>query len=146
MNTFHNLARGVCWDDEGRVLVAFNLEGKHHFLPGGHIEIGEGAKEALAREMVEETGELVNVGDLIGVIEHSFNYKGEIKHEYNFVFIMALHDPEHIVVSREDHLQFDWKTIDELKSIRFLPTAMIELLEKAQEGTSSYFDSSLEAN
>ena len=70
----------------------------------------------------------------------------DLWHEYNFVFIMALHDPEHIVVSREDHLQFDWKSVDELKSIRFLPTAMIELLEKAQEGTSSYFDSSLEVN
>jgi mutator protein MutT len=145
MNHFHNLARGVCTNENGEVLVAFNKEGGHYFLPGGHIEIGEPARKALMREMIEETGAEVQVGALVGVIEHAFEHKGELKHEYNFVFIMALTDPSQAVKSREDHLSYRWYTIDALENINFRPQKMLKLVERVVDGADiNYFESTIE--
>ncbi len=38
-------------------------------LPGGRVEPGETAREALVREMAEETGLVVEVGDLVGEVQ-----------------------------------------------------------------------------
>ncbi len=37
-------------------------------LPGGRVEPGETAREALVREMAEETGLAVTVGELVGEV------------------------------------------------------------------------------
>ena len=37
-------------------------------LPGGRVEPGETAREALVREMAEETGLIVEVGELVGEV------------------------------------------------------------------------------
>lgn len=39
-------------------------------FPGGHIEIGEKAREALVREVKEETGYEIEVGRLLGVYDN----------------------------------------------------------------------------
>ncbi len=144
MNCFHNLARGVCVNDKNEVLVAFNKEGGHYFLPGGHIEIGEAAKATLVREMAEETGAAVQVGSLIGVIEHAFQSKEELQHEYNFVFIMALTDPNQEVKSIEEHLEYGWYTADALEGMNFKPAKMLPLVRRAIDGAEiNYFDTTI---
>ena len=58
------IARGVALSD-GRILLCKAKGGSTTYLPGGHIELGETGREALVREMKEETGLDVSVGSML---------------------------------------------------------------------------------
>ena len=53
--------------DKKRVLLTRRSDNGVWCLPGGGMDSGESAAEACAREVLEETGLVVNVGRLIGV-------------------------------------------------------------------------------
>ena len=60
--------------------------------PGGGIEFGERAEDAVRREMVEELGVALRDLRLLGVLENIFTYEGESGHEITFVFEATLED------------------------------------------------------
>ncbi len=63
---------GVVRDAGGRLLLVRRgtEPGRGQWsVPGGRVEPGETAPEAVAREVLEETGLTVVVGDLVGVVE-----------------------------------------------------------------------------
>jgi len=81
---------------EGHVLLCRSLKGGYSYLPGGHVEWGEPAATALAREFAEETGLQVNVGGLLAVSENAFIQNGKRRHELNLVFhVEHPHSSEH---------------------------------------------------
>jgi ADP-ribose pyrophosphatase YjhB (NUDIX family) len=53
---------------------------------GGEIEFGETAAKALARELYEESGEMVLVGKHLGVFENIYQHENAIGHEIIFAF------------------------------------------------------------
>ena len=59
-------------------------------IPGGGLEAGETVSEAVAREVLEETGINVQVTDLVGVFsnpEHVIAYDdGEVRQEFSICF------------------------------------------------------------
>ena len=57
---------GLVVDDFDRVLMIRNLRNDWEF-PGGQVEEGENLIEALQREVLEETGIIISVGELAGV-------------------------------------------------------------------------------
>ena len=81
------IARGVCVKD-GKVLLCLPKDRSYSYLPGGHIEFGETGREALVREMKEETGLDATAGELLGVVESSFVQKGERHCEINLIYEM----------------------------------------------------------
>jgi len=51
----------------GEILLIQRADNAHWGLPGGHVEPGESVAQAVAREVLEETGCEIEVGRLIGV-------------------------------------------------------------------------------
>jgi mutator protein MutT len=60
-------AAAVVFNNEGRILLHLRTDNAHWGLPGGSIETGETAEEAIVREVKEETGYDVAVVRLIGI-------------------------------------------------------------------------------
>ncbi|MGC5165413.1 NUDIX domain-containing protein [Luteimicrobium sp. DT211] len=60
-----------------------------HRPPGGEVEFGESAAEAIARELDEEYGLAVSVGRRLGALENRFVLDGKPGHE-----IVLVHEVE----------------------------------------------------
>ena len=105
------IARGlvIC---EGRVLLCKNIKHGYYFLPGGHVEFGETAESALAREFREEAAVDVKCDGVALVAEHLFDRKKGPCHEVNVVFHVELHEKE--LKSREPKIAFEWADLAEI--------------------------------
>ena len=119
------IARGVCIID-GKILLCYPKDRSYSYLPGGHIEFGETGREALVREMKEETGLDATAGDLLGVVESSFVQKGEKHCEINLIYAMEvkMKGEQWNVSSCEDWICFDWVDCDKIDSANLLPPEM----------------------
>ena len=123
------LARGVCVKG-GKVLVCRNRKHGNVYLPGGHVDWGEDSKHALAREWREELGVPCKSGRFLGVVEQAYLARGGPACEISLVFevlcpkISAARDPR----SAEDHLEFEWVPLKQLKRSGLLPVALAESL------------------
>jgi 8-oxo-dGTP pyrophosphatase MutT (NUDIX family) len=139
------IVRGVLVDG-GALLLCRNRKRGHVFLPGGHVEFGEPARVALEREIQEELGLAVHVGDFLGLSEARFprprprprssprarnslhpqsdpcptrpEKPDQGFHEVNILFGIQPKQPllrgPGAVVSREEHIEFLWRPLDEL--------------------------------
>lgn len=73
------VAVGILIDGVGRVLVTRRAPDAHHGglweFPGGKVEAGETLLEALARELKEELGVLVETTEALMVLEYDYGDK-----------------------------------------------------------------------
>lgn len=83
-------ARAVIPDGEGRIL----FDKTHHrdrapfyWLPGGGVEPGETAAEALERELIEEAALRIEVLRLLYLSENIFVESGDYRHEVILYFL-----------------------------------------------------------
>jgi 8-oxo-dGTP diphosphatase len=121
------IARGVCVAS-GHVLVAESVEGGFAYLPGGHVEFGERAAAALAREMMEESGIAVAVGRLMLVHEHRFD-SGREHHEMNLVFhVEHGRSHRHPWPSLEPTVRFTWHPLEHLVGLDLRPRTVRDWL------------------
>lgn len=91
------------------------LPGKYE-IPGGHIDYGEDIKAGLRREIKEELGIAIALGDPFAV----FTYTNEIKgsHSIEVVYFAQLTgDPADITIDPEDHSSYGWFSEDEAISL-----------------------------
>jgi 8-oxo-dGTP diphosphatase len=120
------IARGVLIRD-GQVLLCQSLKQNYFYLPGGHIEFGESAAQAMVRELKEELGVSVKAGELAMVSEGAFDTKRK-HHEFNLMFHVehpspwpkALNKPK----SKEDHIAFRWVPLAAVQDFDIRPTAV----------------------
>ena len=142
---FHHLARGIFLRD-GKVLLARFRGYRNTFLPGGHIEFGESAKDALKREVLEELGLTCEVGKFIGVVEHKWLKKGILHCELNQLFEVNNYElnPTQVSTSKEPHLEFIWCAIDALDAYNLQPYPLRNIIKRYSNGTNkAVWESSL---
>lgn len=107
-----------------------------YFLPGGHIEVGESATNALIRELQEEVGGSFIIKRFLGCLEYSFDPKlmKHAKchtHEYTFLFEAtspSLEDPEKPLQQLEEHIHLLWVPFSHLQKIDLRPAPLKSLL------------------
>lgn len=119
------LARGLLFHGE-RVLLCRNVKHGYRYLPGGHVEPGEAAATALAREFMEESGVRVRVGELVCVTEGGFVQKGKPRHEVNLVFLVEhpRGSPPTEFPSLEPDIAFDWVALSDIPGADLRPDAI----------------------
>jgi 8-oxo-dGTP pyrophosphatase MutT (NUDIX family) len=139
----------VCFDDgadrfqmraaaiatrNGRVLVQ-NIKGEATvFLPGGRVEQGESSGDTLVREMEEEFGHVVEVGDLVYVMESFYPSRGQHFHELSLYYKITVgedfpyHDSEicHRCFEGTAEMEYRWVPLNEaaLDAVRFHPKGL----------------------
>lgn len=103
--------------DNGRVLCTQrgpgSLEGRWEF-PGGKLEPGESAEDALVREIREELGCTVRVGARVVSTEHEYNFAVIVL----TTFYCSLVDGEPRL---SEHTDFIWLPPAELASLNWAP-------------------------
>jgi 8-oxo-dGTP pyrophosphatase MutT (NUDIX family) len=118
---FEVIARAIIVVD-GKVLCQRNVENDEYALPGGHIEKGETVRQALIRELKEETGMPIFVGKLTYINENFFEQDGEEVHEIGFYFLSSvIGDIPEKIESREDHIDFRFIDLDDLADEKVYP-------------------------
>jgi len=140
------IARGVCVK-AGKLLLCHTKGANNTYLPGGHVEFGETARDSLQREIREELGVSARVGRFLGVVEHTYMRKRVLQHEVNFVFEFTcreLHrskEPQ----SREDYIEFCWASSGKLARFNLEPGSLRKLIPQwlADRGGSNRWSSTM---
>lgn len=120
-NQFELCARAVVrhW---GKILVCMAKKSGIYFFPGGHIDFGETAKNALKRELAEELGVKLKKCSYVGTVENVYKEDGQVHHEINLVFDCVVGKPRD--QSREDHIDFSFLDKKAFAKAKILPLAL----------------------
>jgi 8-oxo-dGTP diphosphatase len=82
------------------------LPGKYE-IPGGHIDYGEDIEAGLKREVKEELGIEVSLGDPFAVFTYTNDIKGSHSIEVVY-FAQLLGEPDAIKIDPDDHSSCGW--------------------------------------
>ncbi|HSX00203.1 MAG TPA: NUDIX domain-containing protein [Patescibacteria group bacterium] len=119
-------AKAVIVNNEGKVLILREAStyqegtnaGKYH-VPGGRLEAGESFMDALHRELQEETGLAVTVGEAIHVDEWRPTING-VQQQIVGVFMLCSYKGGEVRLSNE-HDEYLWMNPDERDKFDLLP-------------------------
>ena len=143
MQDIEVITRAFIMKDD-KILLAHAKGAYNTFLPGGHIEKGEFARDALVRELGEELGVNSHVGDFIGVLEYFYWLKDDSEvQEINILFSAELDD--YGVSSQEGKLEFIWVDREALHSSKLLPEPLPNLLDDWMKTKNSFYHSTVES-
>ena len=109
----------------GKLLLHKTLSDNFWSLPGGRSDMFEVTAQTLLREMSEETGMEVVVGDLLWVVENFFEYNGIRHHEIGFYYKMEIIDLQNeldfVATEEGSELTFHWHSLQNLHQIKIYP-------------------------
>jgi 8-oxo-dGTP diphosphatase len=122
---------GLLIDDKNRVLVADELIHEHYItkFPGGGLEFGEGTIDAIKREMMEETGIVIEVMSHFYTTDFfqpsAFNPKAQVISIYYLIkavkaFTLKTSEKAFdFEEQKEGAISFRWLPIDILSEVDF---------------------------
>ncbi len=136
----------------GRLLVGRNLRDRYCFVPGGRVEYGETAVEALARELHEELGEALEIGRLVIMSDNVFELNGKRYQEvapYLLVELAAesgLLDMDGTFEGNEPEITLQWIPIDDVEKANLFPPFLRERVRKVPRTPEYIVHSDLESS
>ncbi len=84
-------ARGVVFKDGGILLVRELMDGGKWTIPGGWVDVGESPREAVEREVLEESGYEVEAKKLLAVFDkRKHNHPPDLTHIYKLFILCEL--------------------------------------------------------
>ncbi len=118
-------------DDHSKVLVQCDLRETFYRFPGGSIEFGETAEEAIARELMEEYDLKIDVQELAVVSEHIFEWNNEKGHHCTLLHWGTVQERVTNEIRHKEHedIILIWKSIEELKNKPTYPDGIVSYLE-----------------
>lgn len=122
-NKINLLVRAVIQVD-GKFLLCKKKGRDYYFLPGGHVEFGESAKEALKRELKEELSLNIKECFFIGGSEHMFVEDRKKQHEINLAFWVPVKKIN--TKSKENHLRFFLLSKSEITKGKVYPESLVK--------------------
>jgi len=106
-------------------------------LPGGMVNLGESLREAAAREISEECGLEITVGEVVEVFEPIIHDEaGRVRYHYVVVDFLAEYVGGELTVA-SDITDARWVTVGELESLDVTPAAA-ELVRKVLSEPAGY--------
>lgn len=121
----------------GQKVLTCQLIGRHSFYPGGGIDFGERATDALLRELHEELGITARIIEFLGVYEWLWNEEnGQPHHNMSYFFAVESDElnSEEDPTAREPHLAFRWATLDQLAGWPVFPEPVHLLVQAVMNG------------
>ena len=114
-----------------KFLLLKHKNGNHWDLPKGHLESGESMSETALREVVEETG----------LTESNIKFINELKHKNSYSFVrnsqridkivhlFLFESSSNIIYLSEEHSNYIWLTINQVKDKLTFQTSYPAFLE-----------------
>jgi ADP-ribose pyrophosphatase YjhB (NUDIX family) len=132
-------AEGIIFSDDGEsVFVQCDKDESFYRFPGGAIEFGETAAEAIVRELVEEFDLEVAVRELIATNESIVEYDGKQRHDCTLIHRCELvgnrfgesagHGDQALQHKEREEIQLVWKKVTELSAKPVYPEGIMEVL------------------
>lgn len=138
-------ARAILLQEESILLVEFG-GGQYYNFIGGGIEEGETARQAVVREVLEESGLTVEAGELVFSLEYepsSCNYRYGPHHHISFFFRCYLDEsvapqvPSHTDINPDNPAITSvakWIPLSALGEITFIPKVHGPLMRYIETG------------
>lgn len=120
----------VIWNNQGQILIdRRRLEGVMGGLwefPGGKIELGETVEECIKREILEELGIIIQVGEHLTTIDHTYTH---------LRVTLTVHHCRHLtgVPQPLECDEIRWVNLDQLEQFAF-PQANIQIINILRQG------------
>ena len=139
--------------DEGRILLnrCTSRFGEYYALPGGGQNPGETLTEAVARELMEETGYSIKPMRLSGIYERISERPGDddrgLCHKIYFVFLCRLLSGEPQRPTEHDKFQIglEWVNVKDIPTSNLFPHAIRDnILSMLSFGETIYIGSEKE--
>ncbi|WP_298470011.1 NUDIX domain-containing protein [Psychrobacillus sp. FSL K6-4046] len=116
-------------EDKTEILVQCDFVESFYRLPGGSIEFGETAGEAIKRELIEEFDLALNIGQLACICESIILYDGKRRHDCTLIHWCSSNNTMNYLLHKEvPSIKLVWRTISQISERPFYPEGILDII------------------
>jgi len=129
---------------DAQVLMVTSSANNYAYSVGGAVSFGETIREAAAREVQEETGTALPIGDLAVVEQLVFTEEGRVWHVVAYHYWVDAPDDftpaEHFAEREGVSATLQWFSAEDLKHITFYPACYADALVARWSGVRYFLE------